>query len=63
MAKGSKPSFIVRAKVGKDNHDNDIFITVGAAWPFNSGTGYNINIQSLPVNFDGHLMMVEPKEE
>ena len=64
MPKGSKPSFNIRAKTGrKDDQGNDIFMTVGAAWPFNNGNGFNIKINSLPVPFDGTLMMVEPMRE
>lgn len=64
MAKGSKPSFNIRAKTGrKDGEGNDIFMTVGAAWPFQNGTGFNIKVNSLPVPFDGTLMMVEPRDD
>ena len=58
------PTFNVRAKTGrKDEGGNDIFMTVGAAWEFKNGTGYNLKINALPVGFDGHLMMVEPKDD
>jgi hypothetical protein len=64
MAKGSKPAFNVRAKTGrKDAEDRDIFVTVGAAWPWNSGNGYNVKIDTLPVNFDGYLLLTEPKDD
>lgn len=62
MAKGTKtnrPAYTVRAKTGrKDGEGNDIFATVGAAWPFNSGEGFNVRIGMLPVNFDGTLMLI-----
>jgi hypothetical protein len=64
MAKGHMPAFNVRAKTGrKDDNDKDIFMTVGAAWPFQNGTGFNVKINALPVNFDGQLMLVEPKDD
>jgi hypothetical protein len=67
MTKGSRstrPSYTVRAKTGrKDESDRDIFVTVGAAWPFGSGEGFNVRINMLPVNFDGTLMLVPPKDE
>ena len=54
----------VRAKTGrKDEGGSDIFVTVGAAWPFNSGDGFNVKINTLPIGFDGTLMLVLPKEE
>lgn len=64
MAKGSKPIYNVRAKTGrKDDDGNDIFVTVGAAWPFDRGDGMNLRINLLPVNFDGQLMLVPPRDE
>jgi hypothetical protein len=64
MAQGRKPDMIVRAKTGRQDGDQkDIFVTVGAAWAFQNGTGYNLRINSLPVPFDGSLMLVEPKDE
>ena len=63
-SRGSRPLYNVRAKTGrKDEHDKDIFMTVGAAWSFNSGDGLNVKIDALPVNFDGFLMLVPPKDE
>lgn len=62
--KGNRPVYNVRAKTGrKDDNGNDIFTTVGAAWPFNQGDGLNIRINMLPVNFDGQLMLVPPKDD
>lgn len=68
MAKSTstnRPAYNVRAKTGrKDENDRDIFVTVGAAWPFGSGEGFNVRINMLPINFDGQLiMLVPPKEE
>lgn len=67
MAKGTRtnrPAYTVRAKTGrKDESDRDIFVTVGAAWPFGSGEGFNVRRNMLPVGFDGTLMLVPPKEE
>jgi hypothetical protein len=67
MAKGSKsnrPAYTVRAKTGrKDGDGKDIFVTVGAAWPFGSGEGFNVRINMLPVAFDGTLMLIPPKDE
>ena len=62
--RGNKPTYNVRAKTGQqDGEGRDIFTTVGAAWPFERGDGLNVRINVLPVNFDGFLMLVPPKEE
>jgi hypothetical protein len=67
VAKGTstnRPAYTVRAKTGrKDGEGKDIFTTVGAAWPFGNGDGFNIKVNMLPINFDGQLMLIPPKEE
>ena len=68
MAKGSgkanRPAYSVRAKTGrKDDDGKDIFATIGGAWPFNNGGGFNVRINVLPVNFDGTLMLLPSKDE
>jgi hypothetical protein len=60
----SRPTHVVRANTGrKDQKGNDVFMTVGAVWPFERGDGFNIRINALPVPFDGHLMVVPSKDE
>jgi hypothetical protein len=62
--KGDRPAYNVRAKTGrKDGDGRDVFTTIGAAWPFNNGDGLNVRLSVLPVNFDGQLMLVPPKDE
>ena len=63
MAKGNRPIYNVRAKTGRqDGEGKYIFTTVGAAWPFERGDGLNVRINVLPVNFDGTLMLVPPRQ-
>jgi hypothetical protein len=56
---GRKPSHIIRAR---QSPDSDFHITVGAVWPFREGEGYVIKLQALPVNWNGDLLMVVPKD-
>jgi hypothetical protein len=64
MAQGNRPVYNVRAKTGrKDSEGKDIFMTVGAAWPFERGDGLNVRINALPINFDGQLMLVVSKDD
>lgn len=60
MANGSKPKYIARAK---QSPDSDYMITIGAAWPFREGEGLVVKLQSLPIQWDGDFLLVEPKEE
>lgn len=63
-SRGAKPVYNVRAKTGqKDAEGRDIFMTICGAWPFERGDGLNVRINMLPINFDGFLMLVPPKEE
>jgi hypothetical protein len=56
---GQMPDYNVRARTGrKDDQDKDIFMTAGVAWEFKSGRGVNIQINALPIGFDGYLMVV-----
>ena len=59
-AKGSRPQYIVRAR---QDPDNDYMQTVGAAWCFKEGDGYVVKIHSLPVNWNGDLILVVPKDD
>ncbi len=64
MAKGNKPAYVVRAKTGRQDADQkDIFVTVGAAWHWERGNGFNVKIDTLPVAFDGYLLLAEPKDD
>jgi len=60
----AQPAYTLRAKTGrKDEQERDIMVTVGVAFPFKRGDGFMLNINTLPVPFDGSLMMVPPKED
>ena len=56
--KGNRPAFNARVKVG----DGDYMQTIGAAWPFNEGEGFVVNLNLIPTNWDGKLILVSPKE-
>lgn len=61
-SRGSRPVYNVRAKTGrKDEHDKDIFMTVGAAWSFNSGTGSTSKSTRCPSTSTGFSCSSRPK--
>ena len=60
MSKGDKPVFNARAR---QDPDSEHMTTIGAAWKFKQGEGYVVKLQSLPVNWDGSLILVPPKED
>jgi hypothetical protein len=64
MAQGRQPTHIVKARTGrKDERDNDILQGVGVAWPFQNGEGFSIQLNNLPIGFDGFLMLSARKED
>lgn len=38
-----------------------IWIRLGAAWPHETGAGLTLIIEALPLNFDGRIVLLEPK--
>ena len=60
MSKGDKPVFNARAR---QDPESEHMTTIGAAWKFKQGEGYVVKLQSLPVNWDGSLILVPPKED
>ena len=60
----SKPKYIARATVVKsEDGKDDIVRTIGAAFPFNKGDGYVVNLNTVPTNWDGSFILVTPQEE
>ena len=60
MSKGDKPVFNVRAR---QEPDSEYMNTIGAAWKFKQGDGYVVKLHLVPVNWDGSIVLVSPKEE
>ncbi|MBV9669751.1 MAG: hypothetical protein JOZ43_02245 [Acidobacteriales bacterium] len=57
MAKGNKPDYNIRAKVG------EIWQSVGVAWHAKDGA-ISVRLNLLPIGeWDGSLLMLPPKEE
>lgn len=63
----SKPAFYARATVatrrvdgGED--DERVVRTIGAAFSFDKGNGYVVNLNSIPTNWDGSFILVPPRE-
>ena len=61
---GSKPKLIARALRERDAaEDKKFYIQIGAAWPFKEGDGYVVRLHSIPTDWDGHFLLVPPKED
>jgi hypothetical protein len=55
----NKPAFIVYQVLDRDGKKDDIWNHIGAAWQHKDGNGFNIVLNSLPL--DGRLTMRKPK--
>lgn len=38
-----------------------IWTRIGSAWPHDNGNGLNIEIEALPLSFDGKIVLMTPK--
>jgi hypothetical protein len=56
-----KPTFIAYTVKSRGKGQTAIWTRIGAAWPHNSGVGFNIELEALPV--DGRLVLIEPNQE
>jgi len=64
MARGSMPTHNVRARTGRqDDKQQDILTTIGVAWKHQNGDGFNLQLNALPVGFDGFLLVIEKRDE
>jgi len=42
---------------------NAPWIKIGAAWEHEDGKGFGIQIDAIPVGFDGRIVLREPKQQ
>lgn len=59
-----QPTHNVRARTGRKNdRGDDILQTIGVAWKHRSGDGFNLQLNGLPIGFDGFLLVIERRDE
>jgi hypothetical protein len=57
----NKPSLLAYTVKNRGKGQKAIWTRIGAAWPHNSGTGFSIELEALPV--DGRLVLIPPKAD
>jgi hypothetical protein len=57
----NKPTYYVYGEVDRGRRQPQL-IRIGAAWPHKEGTGIGLQIDSLPLTFNGRLVLFEPKD-
>jgi hypothetical protein len=58
----NKPTFYVYGEVDRGRRQPQL-IRIGAAWAHKEGTGVGLQVDSLPLNFNGRLVLFEPKDD
>lgn len=61
MSNTTKPSLIAFSVREREKGKKPVWIRLGAAWAHREGEGYNLELEALPVNFDGRLVLMPPK--
>lgn len=56
----SKRPFTISA-VKEREGQKDLWIRCGVAWPHEKGGGFNLELEALPLNFTGKLVLMPPK--
>ena len=59
----NKPTLIAYSIRERGKGQKPIWTRIGAAWPHDSGSGLSIQLEALPLNFDGRIVLTEPKGE
>ena len=57
----NKPSLLAYTVKNGGKNQKAIWTRIGAAWPHNSGPGFSIELEALPV--DGRLVLMPPKAD
>jgi hypothetical protein len=57
----SKKPTLIAYSVRKREGQKDFWVRIGAAWPFENGTGFTVQLDALPI--DGRIVLSEPKAD
>jgi len=58
-----KPTLIAYSVRERGKGQTAIWTRIGAAWPHDNGNGLSIQLEALPLNFDGRIVLTEPKAD
>lgn len=52
-------AYVVKDRPGKKS----VWVRIGVAFPHDRGAGLTVLLNALPLNFDGRIVLVEPKAD
>lgn len=58
----NKPTYYAYAEADRGRRQ-PVLIRVGAAWAHEKGSGCTIQVDALPLNFNGRIVLLEPKPD
>jgi hypothetical protein len=59
----NKPTQIAYSVKDRGEGQKAIWTLIGAAWRHGKGNGCTIQLDTLPINFDGRIVLTEPKTD
>ncbi len=57
-----KPDFLAYGELDLGRRQ-PVLIKIGAAWAHEKGNGMGIQVDALPLNFNGRIVLLEPRAE
>jgi hypothetical protein len=57
----SKKPTLIAYSVKEREGQKSVWTKIGAAWPHEKGNGFSIQLDALPLNFDGRIVLTEPE--
>ena len=58
-----RPTLIAYTVKDRGDGQKAIWTRIGAAWPHDKGNGLTLQLEALPLNFDGRIVLTEPKAD
>ena len=58
----NKPAYIVFSVQERDRGQKAIWTRLGVVFKHQKGEGLNLALQAIPLNFDGRLVLMPPKD-
>ena len=59
----NKPTLFAYSVRERGRGQTAVRTRIGAAWPHDNGNGLSIQLEALPLNFDGRIVLTEPKAD
>jgi hypothetical protein len=57
------PDYVVCGVIHREKGKKDLLPRIGAAWKHQKGDGISLRIQTMPLNFDGNIVLFPPKSD